>query len=94
MWIGDNRQRPYVQKRAKTKEMRAYDNTNQAEGGETQASEMQRLEEERQREKEIKGEDGSVCVSHLHLFVISGLSLCFYRHLCRLHFLSMGQMNM
>lgn len=62
MWIGDKRQRPYMQKRAKTGEMRAYDNTRRSQGGETQASETERRHEKGQTEKEIEGEDGSVCV--------------------------------
>lgn len=83
-----------MQKRAKTREMRADDKTHQAKGGETQASETETGREKDwdivgRREREIKGEDGSVCVyvSQLHLWVILSLSVCFDRHLCRLRFL-------
>ena len=37
-------QRLYMQKRAKTRKMRADDKTHQVEGGETQASETERQE--------------------------------------------------
>lgn len=45
MQVGDKRQKLYVLKRAGTGEMKAEDKKWRAEGGETQASEMERQEE-------------------------------------------------
>lgn len=64
MKIGDKRQWLYMQKRAKTSEMRAFDKTQWAEGGETQASQQRdrKRKKTKDKEREIGGEGGNMCV--------------------------------